>query len=351
MRRRRPLEHTINHERWLVSYADFITLLFAFFVVMYSISQVNESQYRVLSDTLTEAFNLPEHSRDPIQIGRRARSSPINLVELQALVEQRQLDARRVAEEQWQIERFMEVSRRIEESLGDLIDQQVVMMQGTESWLEIELPSSLLFDSGEAELNPGAMRLLGDVADLLGGEPYSLRVEGFTDSVPINTPRFPSNWELSSARAAAVVRLFAEEGIDPERMSATGYGEFRPVADNTTAEGRARNRRVLIKLARHTPDEEAGLAPRTALPDAPALAPSPVPVPRAPGSELDPADSARQRAERMADDIEAARRRGRSEERSEVEEPQEQMAPGVRAIPLEGGGLLFTRDPDAAPED
>lgn len=335
MRRRRSFEHPVSHERWLVSYADFITLLFAFFVVMYSISQVNESQYRVLSNTLTEAFNLPEFSRDPIQIGRRARSSPINLVELEAMVAGQEEREREQAEQRRQEERFREVGTRIEQALGGLIEQEVVSVRGTESWLEIELPSALLFESGEAQLNVPAMELLGEVAGIVAREPYTLRVEGFTDSVPINTPRFPSNWELSAARAAAVVRLFAEEGIDPARMAATGYGEHRPVADNATPEGRARNRRVLVKLSRHLPEEADALTPREAIsgPAQPEAAPAPIP---------EPGEASRQRAEALVERLESRRRA----QDSEATEPAREQVPGVRAIPLEGGGLLFTRDAD-----
>lgn len=258
MARRKHEEEHVNHERWLVSYADFITLLFAFFVVMYSISQVNESKYRVLSNTLTDAFNQPEMDVRPIQVGEVAKSNPLNFVELSAMAirnkdghgeKEEQKDE--LAEEKNEMpEQFKAISDKIEQALGDLIKQNMVTLRGNEEWLEIEMRSSLLFDSGDATLSNKALELLGQIAAILKAEQTPVRVEGFTDNVPIHSARFPSNWELSSARAAAVVQLFIEEGLEPTKLMATGYGEFQPIAPNDTPENRTRNRRVVLMISK-----------------------------------------------------------------------------------------------------
>lgn len=265
MPRRRIVEEPVSHERWLVSYADFITLLFAFFVVMYSISQVNEGKYKVLSKTLTEAFSSsgavtgifpdvpPERRLDPFQIGELSRSNPRNFVELNAAAIQQQetvVNAADVMEEGGLPKQFEQISRRIDAAFGDLVDDNLLTVRGNEEWLELELKSSLLFSSGDAQLSSEALELLGSIADILKDQSSPIRVEGFTDNVPINTPLFPSNWELSTARAAAVVQLFTEEGLDPARFAAIGYGEYQPIADNAIAEGRLANRRVVLMISK-----------------------------------------------------------------------------------------------------
>lgn len=254
-RRRKQEEEHENHERWLVSYADFITLLFAFFVVMYSISQVNESKYRVLSNTLTAAFNQPEFKLDPMQVGEIAKSNPTNLIQLDVMaIKEREGQGdgeERAAADQSELpDEFRRISEQVERQLRELVSQSLVTMRGNEEWLEISLSSSLLFDSGEAMLSNKALPVLGQIAAILHGQPNPVRVEGFTDNVPIHTARFPSNWELSSARAVSVVQFFIEEGLDPDRLVAVGYGEFQPVADNGTVEGRARNRRVVLMISK-----------------------------------------------------------------------------------------------------
>ena len=239
MARRKRIEEPVHHERWLVSYADFITLLFAFFVVMYSISQVNQSKYRVLSNTLNAAFNQPELTLKPVQLGEEVKPSPISLIKLQAA------PASDLPQE------FRQLSEQLEQALGELIQSNLVTLRGNELWLEIELNSSLLFDSGEAGLRGGeALELLGRIAEILRTQHNPVRVEGFTDNVPIHTARYPSNWELSSARAASVVQFFIEEGLDPARLMAVGYAQYQPIAPNDSDEGRARDRRVVLMISK-----------------------------------------------------------------------------------------------------
>jgi chemotaxis protein MotB len=264
--RRKVVEDPVSHERWLVSYADFITLLFAFFVVMYSISQVNESKYRILSDTLTEAFRLensdieynkvsPELTIDPFQVGEQAKATPSALIELNEMpIPEQQKQGEGGGQEGDRDANlagdFDSINDRIEKEFGNLIEKRLVTTRGNEEWLEIELSSTLLFDSGSADLNVPSLELLGEMAELFKEHENPIRVEGFTDNQPIRSGKFPSNWELSAARAAAVVQLFIEEGIAPQRLAAVGYGEHQPIADNRTLEGREKNRRVVLMVSK-----------------------------------------------------------------------------------------------------
>jgi chemotaxis protein MotB len=133
-------------------------------------------------------------------------------------------------------------------NLSPLIDQDLINVTQTEDWVEVEIKSSLLYGSGSAELEDEAIPILGRLAEILQRYPNQIQVEGFTDNLPIRNYLFPSNWELSAARAAGVVNLFMRSGVEPDRMSAVGYGEFKPIADNNTAEGRSKNRRVVLVI-------------------------------------------------------------------------------------------------------
>lgn len=262
-----------NHERWLVSYADFMTLLMAFFVVMYSISQVNDSKYRVLSNTLTEAFNNPELSKEPIQVGDIARSQPLNVIDAQkdGLDDKHgqtgDLEANTDGQEKNPLQAM---AQRLEDKFADLIGQQKITVQGNEEWLEIELKSELLFKPGAAHIQLESELVLQDIATILVDYDATVRVEGFTDNKPIRSDRFPSNWELSAGRAAAIVKMLARMGMDPHRMAAIGYGEFQPRQSNATEAGRGANRRVVLMVSRTNPvrpdvskDKSANAAQKT----------------------------------------------------------------------------------------
>lgn len=255
-RRHREEEHE-NHERWLVSYADFITLMFAFFVVMYALSSVNEGKYRVLSDSISSAFrNIPGDSSGAMtQINPNApmpvtipfkRTPPTNI----------KTDAQR--------EKIKELLRNkakeVTEALAPLVQQGQVRVTEGALGITVEINASVLFDSGEARLQLPAVRALAAVGQILASTDFPITVEGHTDNAPINTALFPSNWELSGARAASVVRLFIDTGVDPRRLTATGYAEQRPVADNVTPDGRQRNRRVAINMESRTPDNPVEVA-------------------------------------------------------------------------------------------
>jgi chemotaxis protein MotB len=268
-RRRKTHEEPENHERWLVSYADFITLLFAFFVVMYSISSVNEGKYRVLSNTLTDAFIKPAQSQDPIQIGDPVRSMLPGTGEYSnpqtTPAASADDTAQQVVENSpAQTVSLATVASDVKQSLQPYIDQDLVDVTQTDRGVEIEMKSKMLFKSGSASLSANAVKALRGVARILRSIPNAIHVEGHTDNVPINTPVFPSNWELSAARAASVVHLFNRFGVDSRRMAAIGYGEYRPREDNDTEAGRAANRRVSIVIMADQHDRAAGeIVPRT----------------------------------------------------------------------------------------
>lgn len=233
-----------NHERWLVSYADFITLLFAFFVVMYAISQVNEGKYRILSDTLASAFrSIPGSS-----VGAQVAINP-------ALPMPNRKSTTRSSENQRQNkERLRNMAKAINDALAPLVTEGQVRITEGALGITVDINASVLFAPGDARLDPGAALALKAVSQILAPTEFPITVEGHTDNTPINTTQFPSNWELSGMRASSVVRLFIENGVDPKRLTATGFADQRPVDDNSTLEGRARNRRVAITLESKVPD-------------------------------------------------------------------------------------------------
>jgi len=253
MARRQKHEEHENLERWLVSYADFITLLFAFFVVMYSISQVNEGKYRVLSDSLVNAFKTTPTAATPIAPALRIDASKGSSSAAQALALKQTIFVRKPdpvieARQKQQKEKMKGVAEDLLKAMEPLVKEGQVRVSQSVHGIAIEINASVLFASGQATLEPGSIKALRAVGGVLAKVPNDIQVEGFTDNTPINTPAFPSNWELSTARASSVVRLLAESGAPTDRLVAVGYGEFRPIDVNSTPEGRARNRRVTVMI-------------------------------------------------------------------------------------------------------
>ncbi|MBD2837604.1 flagellar motor protein MotD [Pseudomonas sp. JM0905a] len=279
MARRRHQEEHENHERWLVSYADFITLLFAFFVVMYSISSINEGKYKILSETLVGVFNQPDRSIKPIPVGEeKPRTSEPD----RSMVEESERAQTSIDDPG--ADPLQEIAQSMRDAFGELINSNQVNVRGNELWVEIEMNSSLLFPSGDAIPNDTAFSLIEKVARILAPYDNPVHVEGFTDNMPIATSQFPSNWELSTARAASIVRMLAMDGVAPGRLAAVGYGEFQPVADNATAEGRSRNRRVVLVISRNLDVRRAvsGVGSANAKPDAALKRAGTQPAPAAP---------------------------------------------------------------------
>jgi chemotaxis protein MotB len=348
-----------NHDRWIVSYADFITLLFAFFVVMYSISSVNEGKYKSLSHSLGNAFSNelkpevvvntvvhdiaslhtsetipltiafeakslakeivgPDESewklnpkssttdkvslsfkldptsfadyltvsfestgqstpittktesptelginpekKDPVQIKPVSEIGQIELLNKLAVefesaplttkLPEPEIEKRRELSDEILKERkhLNQVSDQLEQGLGGFIKDDLVAVKRNDYWIELEMNSELLFLSGEATLSKKAQPVLKEIAEIINSLPNAINVEGHTDNVPISNLKFPSNWELSSARATSVVQELVNAGVDPTHLSAVGYGEFHPIGDNSNEEGRFKNRRVTMVL-------------------------------------------------------------------------------------------------------
>lgn len=248
-RRRKYVEESENHERWLVSYADFITLLFAFFVVMYAISSVNEGKYKVLSNALVNAF-----SNVTAEPGGQVIAVPTGVPPVAAkptLKVDKAVSNEKAAER----DKMKSVAQDIMEVLAPLVREGKVKLLETSRGITIEINDSILFAPAQAGLQPVSVSAMQAIAEVLADTDFPITIEGHTDNLPINTAVFPSNWELSAVRATTVLRLFNDVGVDAARLTAIGYGDTRPVETNTTAEGRARNRRVSILIDSARPEE------------------------------------------------------------------------------------------------
>lgn len=308
-RRRHHEEHT-NHEAWAIPYGDLLTLLLAFFVVMYAISSVNEGKYRVLSDALNVAFGGTPKAIAPIQVGNVEHGTGHNAQA--ALVQSRMIqqafggtqrdlqnpspaapalatpiDPGPSAEAQDQLRKMGD---QIEHAMGDLIARKLVTIKRGRNSIEVQLRTDILFSSGSADISVSAVPVLDRLAAVLKNSPNKLRVEGHTDNVPIHTSTFPSNWELSAARAASVVHLFTDDGVAGTRLSVAGFGEFQPLAGNDSAEGRNQNRRVsLIVQIADNAALPAGVEAASGVAAAVPVAPAPVTTPaRPPTTEANP---------------------------------------------------------------
>lgn len=256
MRRKRRKKPHMNHERWLVSYADFITLMFAFFVVLFATAQADKKKEAAVSQAIDRAFRtlgLFQPSKiDPktrgFAVSRDTSAAPVNIVLGDQLAASPAVRA--------DLERLQ---RELQGKLSNQIAQHVVAMHIGRDGLVISLREAGFYNSGSAAPHASSMPSLDSIAETLKTAPYDIRIEGHTDNVPIHTAQFASNWELSTARASTLTRLFIERhDFRPARLSASGYAEFHPVASNATAEGRGENRRVdIIVLPHITPPAAA----------------------------------------------------------------------------------------------
>ena len=244
MARKKFDDQTENHERWLISYADFITLLFAFFVVMYAISVVNEGKYKVVSMSLGDAFG----GKDKAASGM-ANSAVEPLINLPNALAKRRAEAMRREKE-----RLTRLAQTLTSTLAPLVKEGKVRVTQNSRGVSVEINASVLFDPGEAALTAESNQALRALAVLLKDDPHAVQVEGHTDPTPIKNALFASNWELSAVRASAVVRLFIDSGVAPERLTVVGHAANIPVAPNTTQEGMARNRRVAVTILSALPD-------------------------------------------------------------------------------------------------
>jgi len=242
----------------MVSYADFITLLFAFFVVMYALSSVNEGKYRVLSDSMVSAFRHESGAAAGqsvvVMSGSPSAHKPLVISKVQEAVKLKQRDKMR------------NIAKEILQAMAPLVEQGKVRVLETSRGVTIEINDSILFSPGQALLQPASIKAMRAIAEVLAAADFPITIEGHTDNVPISTPQFPSNWELSAVRATTVLRLFLDGGVTAERLTAIGYADTRPVEPNLLAEGRARNRRVTILIDSAIPEKgtEVGLEGQSA---------------------------------------------------------------------------------------
>jgi len=255
-----------NQDRWLVTYADLITLLLIFFVVMYSMSKVDANKFRAIAESLSIALggataaqiDLPTYPSGPslIDSGNPQTNSPEHS------------DARD-REEELTIEG---IKAKLDKFAAENKIQTKLITSIEERGLVISIQDTLLFERGSAELTTEARAILKKISSVLAASNNLIRVEGHTCNLPIHTSQFPSNWELSVLRATNVLQIMIQDGgIEPGRLSATGYGEYRPIADNQTEEGRIHNRRVDLVVLRSKYDVvEPGQKPVESYPDQPA---------------------------------------------------------------------------------
>ena len=253
-RRRNHLEEPAHTERWAIPYGDLVTLLLAFFVVMYATSTANEGKYRVLSDALNAAFSgAPKTIRpipigEPLNAGQHLRETP---AALDAPTFARSAEAEpppRPSPDDDGITTLDLVEESLVRDLRRRIFAEQVYVSRSSKGLEVELDADLLFASGAAEISSDAGSLIRHIAGILTPYPNHVIIEGHTDNEPIHTRRFPSNWELSAARAVSVLRVLTDAGVAATRLSVQGYGEFQPIAGNDTVRGRQRNRRVVLVI-------------------------------------------------------------------------------------------------------
>jgi chemotaxis protein MotB len=234
---RKRWKQRANHERWLVSYADFMTLLFAFFVVLYSSSQVDNAKMAKLSSAITAGFQQLGVGSGPgaatIVIPGTTPAPSAHLAQLPVTAEA--------------------IRQKLEVDLAEELKRHTLSLRETPEGIVLSLRDVGFFDSGAATLRASSMDSFDRIGVALAAVGSSLRIEGHTDNIPIHTPQFQSNWELSTARATEIIRLFiTREGIGPERLSAAGYAEFHPIADNSSEDGRRLNRRVdIVIIAPH----------------------------------------------------------------------------------------------------
>ncbi len=315
MARRRRHEVDEHHEAWAIPYGDLVTLLLAFFVVMYSMSSVNDGKYRVLSNSLNEAFGgTPRAQRanadtTPLQpLEERLPVTQVHRMMAAGLPDHRLLTmppdsatagataagtagataaaapaaaapaselpplpganpvastapaaSGAAANEARSEQELNRVAADVSAALGPLIATGQVHVRRYSSWVAVDISTDILFPSGVARLSRSAVQALERLAAVLAPWPNSIRVEGHTDNRPIATPAFPSNWELSAARAASVVHLFMDRGIAPGRLAVLGFGQYQPIASNLTAAGRNANRRVAVVILGRDAAPEVGL--------------------------------------------------------------------------------------------
>jgi chemotaxis protein MotB len=254
-RRERRSQEPANHDRWLLSYSDFITLLFAFFVVLFASSYRDKQTVKKLSQAIHMGFQqlgafAGGQSNNGVAYPNLTPDSSISTPQAQH-PETGEGDASAASSFD-----VAELRQQLEAAIGQELKEHEVVMRVTPEGFVVSLNELGFFDSGKAVLLPGAAEKIERIARVLSQHGLDLRVEGNSDDQPIHTPQFRSNWELSTARAMAVMQLLVDDsGFDPRKISVVGYGQYRPVADNATLEGRRMNRRVDLVVVASAPPQ------------------------------------------------------------------------------------------------
>ena len=254
--RRKPLDDDDeNPDRWLVSYADFITLLFAFFVVMYSISSVNQGKYNELMSSMGTAFTgdsgaghlktngslNPNKSNAQNRAGSLIKPLPLTYLYNEKMRRER--------------ESMTTMGLDLANKLSPLINEGKVRVMQNNRGIRIDINDSLLFTPGSAELAAAASTVINEIAPMIKDNDRLIQVEGHTDNIAIHNDLFYSNWELSAVRASSVVRMLSDIGVAEARLSALGFGATQPITENNTELGRAKNRRVSIMILYASPNQ------------------------------------------------------------------------------------------------
>lgn len=292
MRKPHQEEH-VDAEKWAIPYADLLTLLLAFFVVMYSLSSVNEGKFRILAESMRAAFHGTGQVIGDVKVERAHQAKLPNekhatgalpIARIPVPVPPRQppppgyegAQAKPGGTGDDQSASLKDIADKVAKALQPWVVSKQVVIRKTKQWLEIEIRTDVLFPSGVAQLAEPARKVLDGVASVLAPFPNQIRIEGYTDNRPINTWKFPSNWELSAARAGSVARLFSDRGVAADRIAIFGWGETHPVASNATPEGRNRNRRIeIVVLGDHgSPERYYNIDSQSVAVSEPAMAPT-----------------------------------------------------------------------------
>jgi len=264
MKRLRKRRHLVEHDnvhRWLVSYADYMTLLFALFVVLYSMAMVNEKPFETITESIGRVFQANEekpknrgHGDDILDVNTSKTNKKLYGNGILEVAGPELLDGEKtlsnVADSQVGTN-LTSLEKELHSALYDLIESGFAQLQIDGDWLEIELNSGLLFPSGSSSPTLSAQAILSVIYDVIGKASNFVRIRGYTDNQAIDNEIFSSNWELSVYRATAILRLLEEMNMNSARMAIEGYGQYYPSADNTTKQGRAKNRRVVIAISKY----------------------------------------------------------------------------------------------------
>ena len=280
MRRRKRHPEHVNHERWLVSYADFITLLFAFFVVLYSSAQVDKRRVGQLAMAIQVAFQqmgiFDASNTKPAAL--TSEPMPFSRVQMVENAPRVQALGRLVSQPKGELgatpdrPNMDDIQKDLEKSLSRQIEKHTVTVTPTKEGIVVSLSEVGFFDSGSTVLRPGAEATLTDFVRVIASRRVRIRIEGHTDNIPIHNGRFDSNWELSTSRATEIIKVFISRyGMAPNRLSASGYGEYYPVSPNDTPEDRAKNRRVDLVILNSYADSGPELPAQPARIPAPPL--------------------------------------------------------------------------------